>query len=245
MKGAAQGCGVAGVSCGNGAAAPFLLVSASFFNFIARATLPAAILFLMAENHDSNRPTATMSDPVESHRGWLMRLAHSRLSHSPVGDTTLAEDVVQEVSLAALRSPDRPTAGDELKHWLCRVTLRQCALALRGIVRRSNTVKNARSQAPAASPIDDPIYWLIASEDQMLVRRAMSKLDADLRQVLELKYIEQNTYHQIAGQLGGTRHAIEYLVLKARRELRQQLNELGLDPAKDERRAQREPKEIA
>ena len=170
-----------------------------------------------------------------------MRLAQSRLAHSQMDDPTLAEDVVQEVSLAAFRSSRRPTAGEELKHWLCRVTLRQCALAIRGRVRASKTVENAQAVSPATAPLEDPIYWLIATEDQQLVRQAMTRLDANQRQLLQLKYIEHKTYDQIATLVGGTRHAIEYQVLKARQTLRRHLNDLGLGVAEEKPAVQRAP----
>jgi RNA polymerase sigma-70 factor (ECF subfamily) len=68
------------------------------------------------------------------------------------------------------------------------------------------------------------------TERASLVRRAMSRLNAEQQLVIELSYFRGLTRREIAQQLKwpeGTVHTRARLALQ---NLRQQLNELGLDP---------------
>lgn len=168
---------------------------------------------------------------IGAHRSWLLQLVRSRLSRSPLSGDPLVEDVVQEVALAAMRSSDRPTGGEELKHWLCRVALRQCSLLLRKSLRSQAVIDGAGERLQIDAPgVVDPIDWLIADEDQLLARDAMRRIDPILRDLLSWKYLEQLSYQAIAERLGVTQHAAEYRVFKARKALRNEMTKLGLAP---------------
>lgn len=174
-----------------------------------------------------------MTDPhcaITPHRSWLLRLVRSRLAPSPLSDDATAEDVVQEVSLAAVRSENRPTEADELRNWLCRIALRQCSLVLRKGVRSQAVIDGAAPLLADRPPTIDPIDWLIADEDQSLIRDAMQQITEDSRTVLAWKYVDRLDYQTIAKRLGVTRHTAEYRVVKARNELRREMTELGLGP---------------
>lgn len=167
---------------------------------------------------------------VAPHREWLLRLIGSRLRGTPLHREG-EEDVLQEVAVAALRSNNLPAAEDDLRRWLCRLTLRQCALALRTGARRQGALERAGVHS-ANSPTtpDDPIHWLIAIEDQTLLRRAVAELDETSRRLILWKHVERIGYADIAQRLGVSRHSAEYRLLRARRLLRRRLTEMGLTP---------------
>lgn len=165
---------------------------------------------------------------LHPHRGWLARFILSRLRHDPAS----ADDVLQDVSLAAWRSPTRPQADTDLRNWLCRIAIRQCALSVRRRTRaRQLTLRAGREpDSNGAAQVHDPIHWLVAGEDQASIRRAYQCLDENNRTLLTWKYLEHQTYRQIAARLGLTVDAAEYRVVKARAQLRHHLTVAGLGP---------------
>jgi len=75
-------------------------------------------------------PTSTFEADVTSHRSGLLRIARLQLR-----DDDLAEDVVQETLIAALRSRTSFTGGSTLKTWLVGILKHKIIDALRRLAR--------------------------------------------------------------------------------------------------------------
>lgn len=161
---------------------------------------------------------------LQEHQSWLRRVIESR-----VKDASIADDVFQEVSEAALSSSNPPTSDQHFGPWLCRVALRQCALVARRAIRHRRLVVQVAERGESAAEPVDPIYWLIAEEQRDLVHKAFVQLDSQSRQILTWKYIERRTYEAIAQRLKITRHVCEYRVLRARQALRCALLNVGFE----------------
>ncbi|MGI9456221.1 MAG: RNA polymerase sigma factor [Aeoliella sp.] len=172
-----------------------------------------------------SQETMQLQQILDEHQGWLRRLVVSR-----VGDASTADDILQEVGAAAVVAVNLPSEPDQLRPWLCRVALRQCALAVRGLIRQRRLEQRLQEngQDNQAEPVD-PIYWLIAEEDRAYVKAAMARLDDESRQVLTWKYVDRLTYQTIAQQLELSRHAAEYRVVRARQALRAVLLTMGFE----------------
>ena len=56
---------------------------------------------------------------LNQHRSWLISVLRSRINNPHV-----VEDLYQEVSLAVLRQPSRPTDPDKVAPWLYRLAVR-------------------------------------------------------------------------------------------------------------------------
>lgn len=141
------------------------------------------------------------------------------------------DDVLQEVALAVARTGRPPVGEHEERPWLCMIAVRQCALFLRRASRRGRLLASAveqRSGDAADRLQDEPIYWLMMREDAGLVGRALAGLGHDDRQLLEWKYVEGQTYPQLAGRLDVPRHVVEYRVVTAKKRLRRLLIDMGL-----------------
>lgn len=177
----------------------------------------------------ATKTTETPEPPalVHRHRDWLARLIAARLSCPD-----LVDDVLQEVAVAVARAERPPVGEHEERPWLCVIAIRQAALLMRRLSRRSRLLAGAaehRTQAFDDPLARDPIYWLISRERADLVTRACSRLDPEDRRLLEWKYVEGETYPQIARRLGVLRHVAEYRVVVAKKRLRTHLVAIGYE----------------
>ena len=71
--------------------------------------------------------------------------------------------------------------------------------------------------------------WLLREESREQVRASLSRLREIDRDILLLKYVEQWSYDKIGRHLGITRHAVEYRLQRARRTMRYELSERGVE----------------
>ena len=82
--------------------------------------------------------------------------------------------------------------------------------------------------AERASETAAPLGRLIASEELEQVLAAIDQLNGASREVFVMRYLEQNSYEEIAGQLGKTVHQVRALCFRAMSTLRDML---GCDPS--------------
>ncbi|MDX6362572.1 MAG: hypothetical protein QOC85_1582 [Streptomyces sp.] len=136
--------------------------------------------------------------PAAAYRRWGA-LVHT-LARRSLGDVGEAEDVTQQVFLAAWRGrggyrPDRGT----LAGWLVGITRRKIADALSARTRRTVLI----AAAGAALALDDhTVGHPDAVLDRVLVRHELARLPAPQRHVLHLAFYEDLTQTQIARRTG-------------------------------------------
>jgi RNA polymerase sigma factor (sigma-70 family) len=165
------------------------------------------------------------SSVVEDNRDWIGRVVAAR-----TGVQDVADDVIQEVSLAVTRSNSRPTRADEVAPWLCKIVVRQCALAVRNRVRQQRKLDGfQRTREAGDLQAGDPIFWLLHQECREIIRCELGAMDAPSRQLLIWKYLHGIGYEDIGGRLGVSRHVAEYRVIEARKELRRRLQARGIE----------------
>jgi RNA polymerase sigma-70 factor (ECF subfamily) len=155
------------------------------------------------------------------HRPWLRSVVMAR-----VGDAHAADDVLQEVALAAAKNGARLGDASKVGPWLYRVAVRQSLIYRRKAGRRRRGYDALRQQAETAvdaAESHDPLEWLLRRERRELVRRAMGQLDDRDAQILALKYAENWSYRQIAANLGVSESAVEARLHRARQKLRNAL----------------------
>ena len=161
--------------------------------------------------------TIDWTEELDRNRAWMLKVLRSR-----VGDAHAADDLLQEVALAVLRQPARPTQPGKVAPWLYRLTVRQAI----NFHRRSKSRYWQPLVAECEPTVDgdvSPLDWLVAEERRGEVQRALARLRARDREILLLKYTENWNYGQIAGHLGISHSAIEARLHRARRRLREQL----------------------
>lgn len=153
----------------------------------------------------------------EEHRRWLATVIRSRLA-----DRDAAEDVLQEVAVAAIGQKTRPTDPTKVAPWLYRVALRKVINHHRANGRRKRLMEGAIRAGHGSEESRDlePATWLMKLEDDCSVAEGLREVDPQDRQLLLLKYTEGWGYQELSNHLGISIKTVEYRLLKARRALR-------------------------
>jgi RNA polymerase sigma-70 factor (ECF subfamily) len=151
-----------------------------------------------------------------------------------VGEPQAIDEVMQEVSLAAVRQ--HAPLGDTAKvgPWLYRLAVRYSLLYRRKQGRRRKLVdRYAERYQPTEVDFRemDPLGWLLAEERRTQVRTAMARLPKRDAEILLLKYSEDWSYRTLAEHLGVSESAVETRLHRARARLRTELAAMNLTSA--------------
>ena len=151
----------------------------------------------------------------------------ARLAYRLLGWSDEAEDVVQDVFVAALEHlPRRFRGGSSLATWLTAVTVNRCRRHRRRWVARWRRLLRLRerSGAPDAAA---PAGELSEARDELRrVREAVQALPGRDREVVVLYYLEQHSVAEICQILGAGKGAIDVRLHRARKRLKELLADL-------------------
>lgn len=181
----------------------------------------------MSQNSPNSRSESVgaLTDEQWAEQSWLRSVIIARL-----GSAEGADDVLQEVRVAAIEQKAPLREPGALRSWLFQVAVRQSLLFLRRVGRYR------RLLARAATTMDDSrhtsemdgLRWLLHGERRQLIRQALREIDGRDRELLVLKYLEGWSYQQIAEVRGSSVRAVESRVCRARARLRQRLRQLEI-----------------
>lgn len=159
-------------------------------------------------------PTRLVGELAELHRAHLLRVA-LRLSGNP----EVAKDLVQDTLLRALDRFDQFRPGTHAATWLVTILTNLFLDHLRHekVERRAEP---ALAVAEAVEP--DPELAITQISDGEL-RAAVDALEPDLRQLVELCYLKQMRYREVATELRIPMGTIATRLMRARAQLRELL----------------------
>jgi RNA polymerase sigma factor (sigma-70 family) len=140
-----------------------------------------------------------------------------RYSLAVLGERSDAEDVTQTTFLNAYRAFQRGERPEKPENWLITIAHNVCRQRFRQARHRPNEVEFDEAAGAATDEQPGP-----SAED---LRRAFSQLPATQREALVMRELEGRPYAEIAGILGISVSALETLIFRARRNLREQLDE--------------------
>ena len=126
-----------------------------------------------------------------------------------------ADDVVQQTFLKALRALRAGVRPERPRQWLIAIAHNECRMHFRRASRRPLEVDLEHAAETVA--FDE------GSTSVEAVRAALEHLAPGQRAALVLRELEGRTYEEIAATLGLTSSAVETLLFRARRALREQL----------------------
>src|SRR5919197_3078806 len=126
-----------------------------------------------------------------------------------------AEDVTQTTFLNAYRAYTRGERPETPKNWLIAIAHNVCRQRFRQAARRPSEVEFNEDVAEALV-VEEPI----GVED---IQRALAHLAFNQRAALVMRELEGRSYAEIAGVLEISVAAVETLIFRARRALREQL----------------------
>jgi RNA polymerase sigma-70 factor (ECF subfamily) len=154
---------------------------------------------------------------IDRHAPWLFRVALSM-----VGSREDAEDLLQEVFLAASNGIARFEHRSSVKTWLRSILLNHVSKLYRSRkVRRHWSLDDQRGEAvrseletPAATPAD-------AVQSRADVQSMLQSLSDEHREVIVLREIDGLSYEEMARLLGVPRGTIESRLHRARQQLKE------------------------
>jgi RNA polymerase sigma-70 factor (ECF subfamily) len=135
----------------------------------------------------------------------------------------VAEDLVQETFLEAVRSASGFRGDAALSTWLCAIARHRLARHFRAERRRevadSGLVAVAGDDGEEA--VEDDAIDTVDRRDEVM--SALGRLPVLHRQVLVLKYLDGMSVEEVAGELGRSRVQVQSLLQRAREGLRREL----------------------
>ena len=137
-----------------------------------------------------------------------------------------AEDATQEVFMRAYKSFNKYKSDQPFWQWIAAIANNYCIDLLR---KRSKSQALFGTEAEEIEQVasDDPpmLDNLLSMENVALVNDAITALPEKYRVPLVLAYFNQSAYDDIAEQLGISRNHVGVLLLRAKQQLRKQLEQ--------------------
>jgi RNA polymerase sigma-70 factor (ECF subfamily) len=162
-------------------------------------------------------------DPIAQRR--LYEVSHQnvyRLIVRMVGIQDAA-DVSQQVFLQAFSKIGQFSGKSQFGTWIYRVAVNEALQHLR-------KAKRSRVQMLEQEPMDHSPDSHESFDDKELLEQTLGQLDPDLRSAFLLREVEGLSYNEIADALKIPEGTVGSRLNRARRELKQQLLELGWEP---------------
>jgi RNA polymerase sigma-70 factor (ECF subfamily) len=145
-----------------------------------------------------------------------------------------AEDLVQEIFLAALGSLDRFRGDSQLYTWLYSIAFHK----INDFHRRQAREPKPKNSSPSGDDVklertgdNEPAALSImeSEETRQAVQQALAELPDDYQEVLVLKYLEDMPVLEISQAMGRSPKSVEGLLSRARKALRANLEGNGGD----------------
>ncbi len=170
--------------------------------------------------------SAAVEEFYSIYRKRLHCLILEHVDHNPA----VAEDLVQEVFVAALGSLDRFRGDSQLYTWLRSITFHKLNDLYRRRARESRHEESSSEaqalQLEQATDSAEDVQSVMESEEaRMEVRQALGDLPKDYQEVLVLKYLEDKPVLEICQVLGRSPKSVEGLLARARKALRTSLGD--------------------
>ena len=164
------------------------------------------------------------SDEIAASHSWLSRIVQAR-----TGNQHVTDDVIQDLSVAAVNWPGKLTGPQAVNRWLYAAAVKK---SLQYIRSRTREQRKLRSLAELRGADDHcgssaDIRRLHSAEDRQMVQAALQKVTARQREVLYLKYYQGWSCRQIASHFNLAHTTVQKHLVQARKRLRTELLRLS------------------
>ena len=158
------------------------------------------------------------------------------LAYGITGSVEDARDATQETFIAAYRSLPRFRGEAQVSSWLHRIAVNQCITRQRRARVRAETgleeeVEAGREQFLSTGVEASPAHASESNQRADAVRRAVSSLPQELREVVLMKEFEELTFQEIAVALQIPLSTVKSRLYTALRQLRLKLERFQLEGA--------------
>jgi RNA polymerase sigma-70 factor, ECF subfamily len=143
---------------------------------------------------------------------WLLRF---------VSNETLAEDLLSEVFLGVWRQAARFECRSSVSTWLLSIARHKALSARR---HRTEAELDEKIEATVADPADDPEVALQEKNRDALLRRALTRLSPEHRQVIDLVYYHEKSVDEVAQIIDVPPATVKTRMFYARKKLAELVN---------------------
>jgi RNA polymerase sigma-70 factor (ECF subfamily) len=139
-----------------------------------------------------------------------------------VGNEAVAEDLTSEVFLSVWRQAHRFEARSAVSTWLLAIARYKAIAELR---RRPTP---ADENVDAADVTDDPEAALQSRHRGEVLRKCLSRLSREHREIIDLVYYHEKTVQEVAEIIGIPRNTVKTRMFYARKKLSERLQIAGI-----------------
>jgi RNA polymerase sigma-70 factor (ECF subfamily) len=141
-----------------------------------------------------------------------------------VGNDAVAEDVTSEVFLSVWRQAHRFEARSAVTTWILAIARYKALAELR---RRTEAPADEES-AETSDPADDPEVAFQAKHRSEILRRCLTQLSREHREIIDLVYYHEKSVQEVAEILGIPGNTVKTRMFYARRKLSELLEAQGV-----------------
>jgi RNA polymerase sigma-70 factor (ECF subfamily) len=140
----------------------------------------------------------------------------------------IAQEIVQDTFLAAIKSAKCFKGKSQIFTWLCSIANNKVADYYRSKKQEINKIRNYTSELSLYTDNDQGVSIFAESEENdEIIRKALSELPIHYRQVLILKYVEGFSVNDISIITSRSKKSVEGLITRARREFHKKLKSIN------------------
>ena len=143
-----------------------------------------------------------------------------------VRDEARAEDVISEVFLDVWRQAGRFEGRSAVSTWVLAIARFKALSAMR---RRPDEELDDEAAGAIEDPTDDPEVTVQKKDKGEILRKCLSALSADHREIIDLVYYHEKSVEEVAGLVGIPEATVKTRMFYARKKLSELLKAAGVD----------------
>src|SRR5215831_15131448 len=143
-----------------------------------------------------------------------------------VRDQTQAEDLISEVFLDVWRQAGKFEARSAVSTWLLAIARFKALSALR---RKPDEELDDESAAAIEDEADDPETALAKKDRSAIIRKCLTGLSAEHREIIDLVYYHEKSVEEVAEIVGIPENTVKTRMFYARKKLSEMLKAAGME----------------
>jgi len=143
-----------------------------------------------------------------------------------VRNESTAEDLISEVFLDVWRQADRFEGRSAVTTWLLSIARFKALSALR---RRPDEELNEETAGAIEDPSDDPEVALEKKDKGTIIRKCLTGLSAEHREIIDLVYYHEKSVEEVAEIVGIPENTVKTRMFYARKKLAELLKAAGIE----------------
>jgi RNA polymerase sigma-70 factor, ECF subfamily len=143
-----------------------------------------------------------------------------------VRNETTAEDLISEVFLDVWRQAGRFEGRSAVSTWLLAIARFKALSAMR---RRPDQELDEETAGAIEDPSDDPEVVLEKKDKSVVIRKCLTGLSADHREIIDLVYYHEKSVEEVAEIVGIPENTVKTRMFYARKKLAELLKAEGIE----------------